>query len=330
VRTEYIPGDKPYTVAIPTAGDGKALSEAIAAASKTSEPVRVNAKPANAKNEIIQINGIAAMKVVAGESAAMFVTRAGIDLSVFLKANDISVTDKLIAGNFYYLKKKKTKASVPQHVAQQGENLWSISQQYGVQLRKLQKYNNLSGKSVAAGTVVFLSGKKYNLDKTDLTNVAEVDAGSTFNWSIESETPEASITPSLETVVPEKPESNNSIVTDSTPIQSVDVIPASHVVMMGETLYSIAKRYELAVMDIVQWNSIKIEEGIKPGQTLSLQPTLTKESSPKEIIHQVKTSDTLYSVARQYNVTIKELMDWNQKTDLTLAVGEKLKILKKQ
>lgn len=331
VRTEYIPGDKPYTVAIPTAGDGKILSEAIAAASKTtSEPVRVNAKPANAKNEIIQINAIAAMKAVAGESSTMFVTRAGIDLSMFLKSNDISVSDKLIAGNFYYLKKKKAKASVPQHVAQQGENLWTISQQYGVQLRKLQKYNNLSGKNVAAGTVVFLSGKKYNVDKADLSNVAEVDAGNTFNWSVEPEGQEASITPSLETVVPEIPESNNSLVTDSTATESVDVIPASHVVVLGETLYSIAKRYQLGVMDLVQWNSIKIEEGIRPGQTLSLQPTLTKESSPKEIIHQVKTSDTLYSVARQYNVTIKELMDWNQKKDLTLAVGENLKILKKQ
>jgi membrane-bound lytic murein transglycosylase D len=260
----------------------------------------------------------------------MFVTRAGIDLSTFLKSNDISVSDKLIAGNFYYLKKKKSKASVPLHVAQQGENLWTISQQYGVQLRKLQKYNNLRGKSVSAGTVVFLSGKKYNVDQADLLNVAEVDAGNTFNWSVEPEGQEISSAHSLETVIPEIAASNNSIITDSSAGQSVDIVPNSHVVVLGETLYSIAKRYQLAVMDLVQWNNIKIEEGIKPGQTLSLQPTLTEESSPKEIIHQVKTSDTLYSVARQYNVTIKELMDWNQKKDLTLAVGENLKILKKQ
>jgi len=29
-------------------------------------------------------------------------------------------------------------------------------------------------------------------------------------------------------------------------------------------------------------------------------------------------------------VTIKELMDWNNKTDFTLTVGENLKILKKR
>ena len=331
VRTEYIPGDKPYTVAIPTAGDGNAISQVIANASKTTEPsVRVNAKPASAKNEIIQINGIAAMKALAGETATMFVTRAGMDLSAFLKCNDISVSDKLIAGNFYYLKKKKTKASVPQHAVQQGENLWTISQQYGVQLRKLQKYNSLNGKIVAAGTIVFLSGKKYTVDKADLTNVAQVDAGNTFNWSLESQATTSTMVASTETKTPEISEKFNTVVMDSAVNESIDIFPTRHLFMQGDTLYSIAKRFGVAFMDLAQWNNLKVEDGLKPGQVLNLEPTLTRESNPKEIIHQVKTSDTLYSVARQYNVTIKELMDWNQKKDLTLAVGENLKILKKQ
>ncbi|HEU5289777.1 MAG TPA: LysM peptidoglycan-binding domain-containing protein [Cyclobacteriaceae bacterium] len=330
VRTEYIPGDKPYMVAIPTAGDGKALSEAIASASKTKEqPARVNAKPPDAKNEIVSINGIAAMKALAGETSSAFVTRAGIDLAAFLKSNDISVSEKLIAGNFYYLKKKKTKASVPQHVAQPGENLWTISQQYGVQLRKLQKYNGLTGKSVAAGTVVFLSGKKYTTNPASITEVAEVDASNTFNWSVESEPVVDMITPQPETTSPSPIETEQPVV-DSSANLAIDVIPVSHVVAQGETLYSIARKYHLPVMDIAQWNKLKIEEGIKPGQVISLQAPALQVPNPTEIIHQVKTADTLYSVARQYNVTIKELMDWNQKKDFTLAVGENLKILKKQ
>jgi membrane-bound lytic murein transglycosylase D len=43
----------------------------------------------------------------------------------------------------------------------------------------------------------------------------------------------------------------------------------------------------------------------------------------------VKSTDTLYSVARKYNVTIKELMEWNNKKDFTLAVGEKLTVKSK-
>ncbi len=48
-----------------------------------------------------------------------------------------------------------------------------------------------------------------------------------------------------------------------------------------------------------------------------------------KFVTQPQTSDILYSVARQYNVTIKEIMDWNGKSDFTLAQGEKLKILSK-
>jgi membrane-bound lytic murein transglycosylase D len=331
VRTDYIPGDKPYTIAIPTAGDGKALSEAIASASKVKEPAtRVDAKPADAKNEVISINGIIAMKALAGETATMLATRAGMDLSAFLKYNDISVSERLIAGNFYYLKKKRTKASAPQHVVQPGENLWTISQQYGVQLRKLQKYNGVTGKTVAAGSIVFLSGKKGAAPKIDPATIAEVDAGDTFNWSVEPEGSEKviSVQPEIKLSLPS--DTDKPVVIDSSANEPVRIIPTTHIVAPSETLYSISKKYQVRVIDIVQWNNLKIEEGLKPGQVLNLQPPRSPDAGPTEIIHQVKTADTLYSVARQYNVTIKELMDWNQKKDFTLAVGENLKILKKQ
>ena len=50
------------------------------------------------------------------------------------------------------------------------------------------------------------------------------------------------------------------------------------------------------------------------------------ESNPKLIEHEVKNTDTLYSIARKYGVTIKDLMEWNDKKDFNLAIGEKLKI----
>jgi membrane-bound lytic murein transglycosylase D len=55
-----------------------------------------------------------------------------------------------------------------------------------------------------------------------------------------------------------------------------------------------------------------------------------KSAVDNPFLHEVKTSDTLYSIARQYNVTIKEIMEWNEKKDFSLIVGEKLKILRTQ
>jgi membrane-bound lytic murein transglycosylase D len=109
----------------------------------------------------------------------------------------------------------------------------------------------------------------------------------------------------------------------------------THVVQIKETLYGIAKQYNLAVMDLVRWNNLDLQQGIRPGQVLKLtdpQPVTSQpvvSAQPVQIIHEVKPSDTLYSVARKYGVTIKELMDWNGKKDFSLSTGEKLKVFQK-
>jgi membrane-bound lytic murein transglycosylase D len=333
IRADVIPGDRTYTIAIPTAGDDKALNEAIALASKK-QPVpvvaRVDAKPANALNETIHLNGILAMKARAGENITALVKRADADLSDFLRFNDLSISDKLTAGDFYYLQKKKSKAQTAYHIIQKGENLWSVSQKYGVQLRKLQKYNRVDGSSVPEGLIVYLSGKKPSDSERKIVDVAEVDTDNSFNWAIEPESVLSSTKDTPVTVLPEvkkqEPPQDSTATTETISVNAND-----HVVQPGETLYSIARLSNLGVMDLVRWNNLKLEEGIKPGQVLSLKPSVA--DTPKVntgIVHQVKPSDTLYSVAREYGVTIKEIMDWNQKKDFSLSVGENLRILKRQ
>jgi membrane-bound lytic murein transglycosylase D len=46
-------------------------------------------------------------------------------------------------------------------------------------------------------------------------------------------------------------------------------------------------------------------------------------------VHQVKAGETLYQIARQYNATIKQLMELNEKPDFNLKVGEKLRVPEK-
>jgi membrane-bound lytic murein transglycosylase D len=110
----------------------------------------------------------------------------------------------------------------------------------------------------------------------------------------------------------------------------------THTVQPKETLYAIARMYNIGVMDLVNWNNLDLQQGIKPGQVLKLTENQPIKNIPapsktaSEVVHEVKSSDTLYSIARQYGVTIKEIMDWNEKKDFSLAVGEKLKIQQRQ
>ena len=330
IRKDVIPGDRIYTIAIPTAGDNNTLAEAIAKSSKnqpTTTVPRVEAKPANALLETIHLNGILAMKAKPGEGITALVKRANADLGNFLKFNDLSISDKLTPGEFYYLKKKKTRATTAYHIVQKGENLWSISQKYGVQLRKIQKYNRIEGITVPEGLIVYLSGKKPENSEQKIVDVAEVDAADTFNWAIEPEQSTNSIKQTPAIVVPENKKTEVQDTVSS--VETISVVANEHIVQPGETLYSIAKQNGIGVMDLVKWNNLKLEEGIKPGQILRLKPA--EEEEPKAFtgtVHQVKASDTLFSVARTYGVTVKEIMDWNQKKDFFLTVGENLKILK--
>jgi membrane-bound lytic murein transglycosylase D len=44
------------------------------------------------------------------------------------------------------------------------------------------------------------------------------------------------------------------------------------------------------------------------------------------MLHKVKPGETLYQIARDYHATIKQLMEWNEKTDFNLQIGEELRI----
>ena len=114
------------------------------------------------------------------------------------------------------------------------------------------------------------------------------------------------------------------------------VNPTTHHVEQGETLYAIAKRYDLQVMELATANDLKLEEGIKPSQVLKIPDNQIIAKERDEVskvagytLHEVKSSETLYSVARKYGVTIKDLMEWNNKSDFSVSVGEQLRIQEK-
>lgn len=113
----------------------------------------------------------------------------------------------------------------------------------------------------------------------------------------------------------------------------------SHVIEPGETFYSISKKYQVEVVDVLTWNNLSINDKLTIGQEIKIlqkkpvddkQEVLNLQSgtSKQEDYHQVRDGETLYQIARKYQVTIQQLMEWNEKKDYSLSAGEKL-IIKK-
>ena len=107
-------------------------------------------------------------------------------------------------------------------------------------------------------------------------------------------------------------------------------------VLQGEGLWSISKKFGVTQNEIHQYNP-EIAQGLKYGLTLKIpvrkQVTLTKEEQNKhsksEIpfkTHMVEKSQTLYSIAKLYNVSMDAIIANNPTAANGLKIGEVLKI----
>lgn len=104
-----------------------------------------------------------------------------------------------------------------------------------------------------------------------------------------------------------------------------------HTVERGQTLYAIAKAYDLTVNDILVENPDALN-GIKPGQVLRIPfekkpaTVVVPPDTGKYIIHKIEAGQTLYSLAKKYNTTEQIILDNNPAAKDGLKVGMELRI----
>ena len=125
-----------------------------------------------------------------------------------------------------------------------------------------------------------------------------------------------------------------------------------HVVMMGETLYSISRKYDLKLKDLKKWNGLSSND-ISPGMRLKLskkakikEPEVVKvpasktnedieESNVEDVDpfaefekYLVQTGETLSTIANKIGVSIDSLKLWNELETDFLRIGQELSFKK--
>lgn len=108
----------------------------------------------------------------------------------------------------------------------------------------------------------------------------------------------------------------------------------AYTVAKGDTLYSLSKRYGVSI-DVIERANPALTEGLKTGQTIKIpHATATdkkqkpaKRSKKQFKSHIVRKGDTLYSIARHYEISVATLMEDNADIDPAhLAIGQTLYI----
>ncbi len=94
----------------------------------------------------------------------------------------------------------------------------------------------------------------------------------------------------------------------------------------GETLSSIAMKYNISKYKILEYNETTSETDIHEGDVVYLEKKKRKYNGPQDF-YRVKAGDSLYSIAQQFGIRTSKLAKMNDK-DLfsSLIEGEKLQL----
>ncbi len=101
-----------------------------------------------------------------------------------------------------------------------------------------------------------------------------------------------------------------------------------YTVKSGDNLYSIAKKYNTSVDEIKKLNYLT-NNNLYVGQVLRIPEMYSNDIVlPNYINYTVKKGDNLYSIARNYNISVDTIKSDNGLSNNILSIGQNLKIRK--
>ncbi|HEY5593041.1 MAG TPA: LysM peptidoglycan-binding domain-containing protein [Paludibacter sp.] len=205
---------------------------------------------------------------------------------------------------------KQTRKFIPAeyHRVKSGETLSSIAHKYGISITELKRKNDLKGNKIKRKQQLKIKDEETIMVIEPLKDLANNP-----------------------TEITNKTKNDNSEVTSVEPTVSTPT-SVSHIIKKGETLFSISKLYKISVEELKKIN--KLQTGnIRPGQELKISQisepisnvALSKSEIQKKVTtHKVISGESLFSIAKMYNVTTEELKKINDLTRSNIHAGQEI------
>lgn len=210
-----------------------------------------------------------------------------------------------------------------------GDSLWSIALRYGTSVKELKKANNLVSDKLKIGASLYLPSDSSGLPETYIVQEGDTlfDISVAFSLSLDdliafNNIDGGFIKPGQEIL-----------------LKSPKPAPAlvKYKVVAGDTLWSISRKYDVAVVDLIYANELA-------SDTLSIGLELTipgryaansfEESTDPDaggaatLTIKVSKGDTLWKIASRYDTDISALMAANNLTSARINAGQTLRIIK--
>ncbi len=99
-----------------------------------------------------------------------------------------------------------------------------------------------------------------------------------------------------------------------------------YIVKKNDNLYDIARKHNTTVGILKALNNLN-SNILQIGQILKLPISNVEQTIPKDyLIYTIKPGDNLYNIAKNYGITLEELINFNEQDTTLLNIGEQLLI----
>ncbi len=98
-----------------------------------------------------------------------------------------------------------------------------------------------------------------------------------------------------------------------------------YTVQRGDTLWTISRKFGLTVNELKTLNNLT-SNTLSIGQVLKISTTTPSTGPSTSTTYTVKSGDSLWKIAQNYNTTVDKIKSLNNLTSNTLSIGQTLKI----
>ena len=107
-----------------------------------------------------------------------------------------------------------------------------------------------------------------------------------------------------------------------------------YIVVGGDTLWNISKKFKVSIEDVALWNDLDIETPLQINQEIKIfsryeriRQDLPSRNS-RTMLYPVKSGDTISKIASKFEITSKDIQKWNEIEDVSkIFPGQVLKLL---
>jgi membrane-bound lytic murein transglycosylase D len=211
-----------------------------------------------------------------------------------------------------------------EYTVQPGDSLWTIAQRHNVSVADLVRWNHLN----PGGWL--RPGERLVLGQGAAPEPADIPAGGYYTvepgdslWTIANRfgVPMASIARWNDL-------GSGSILQPGERLRLNGVAPApetgivsravTYTVRPGDSLWTIARRYNVPVTSLARWNHLAPGGFLHPGERLVLESSADPAPVPSQddalvrrVTYVVRPGDSLSQISQRFNVTTAELSSWN-------------------